>query len=243
MNDEPLKRVSALRKLHPVHAGRVADRVREEHAAPLRVRLYDDSRDLDQLTVAEPLADGVTKILVAIADVDALVNAVRRLPGGTDVSVEPSRIVSDDARRAVNFQTIALWLVAAIAVIGGSLVVFQLTVRVTTPTDAERGSLRAIGWLDRTWLGVAMIQAAAMAVVAVPLAVATMLVVSRQFPIGTLATFEPRRGYRLDAPVAVLGSLTMTAIAGLAGVLVAVRDRIGSRRREVEDAARYRRGC
>lgn len=175
-------------------------------------------------------------------DVDALVNAVRRLPGGTDVSVEASRIVSDDARRAVNFQTIALWLVAAIAVIGGSLVVFQLTVRVTTPTDAERGSLRAIGWLDRTWLGVAMIQAAAMAVVAVPLAVVAMLVVSRQFPIGTLATFEPRRGYRLDAPVAVLGSLTMTAVAGLAGVLVAVRDRIGSRRREVEDAARYRRG-
>lgn len=33
----------------------------------------DDSRDLDQLTAAEPLQDGSTKILVAIADVDALV--------------------------------------------------------------------------------------------------------------------------------------------------------------------------
>jgi len=33
----------------------------------------DDSRDLDQLTVAEPLQDGSVKILVAIADVDALV--------------------------------------------------------------------------------------------------------------------------------------------------------------------------
>ena len=33
----------------------------------------DDSRDLDQLTVAESLPDGRTKILVAIADVDALV--------------------------------------------------------------------------------------------------------------------------------------------------------------------------
>lgn len=32
----------------------------------------DDSRDLDQLAVAEALADGTTKILVAIADVDAL---------------------------------------------------------------------------------------------------------------------------------------------------------------------------
>lgn len=33
----------------------------------------DDSRDLDQLTVAEPLADGATRVRVAIADVDALV--------------------------------------------------------------------------------------------------------------------------------------------------------------------------
>ena len=33
----------------------------------------DDSRDLDQLSVAEPLEDGAVKILVAIADVDSLV--------------------------------------------------------------------------------------------------------------------------------------------------------------------------
>lgn len=33
----------------------------------------DDSRDLDQLTVAQPLEDGLVKILVAIADVDGLV--------------------------------------------------------------------------------------------------------------------------------------------------------------------------
>ena len=33
----------------------------------------DDSRDLDQLTVAEALPDNKVKILVAVADVDALV--------------------------------------------------------------------------------------------------------------------------------------------------------------------------
>jgi hypothetical protein len=33
----------------------------------------DDSADLDQLSVAEPMAGGALKILVAIADVDALV--------------------------------------------------------------------------------------------------------------------------------------------------------------------------
>ena len=35
----------------------------------------DDSRDLDQLTVAESLAGGLVKVLVAVADVDALVKA------------------------------------------------------------------------------------------------------------------------------------------------------------------------
>ena len=33
----------------------------------------DDSRDLDQLTVCEPLAGGVVRVLVAVADVDVLV--------------------------------------------------------------------------------------------------------------------------------------------------------------------------
>src|SRR6266567_4754459 len=37
----------------------------------------DDSRDLDQLTVAEPLAGGRVRILVAVADVDALVRKDR----------------------------------------------------------------------------------------------------------------------------------------------------------------------
>jgi VacB/RNase II family 3'-5' exoribonuclease len=41
----------------------------------------DDSRDLDQLSVAEPAADGAVKILVAIADVDALIKKDSAIDG------------------------------------------------------------------------------------------------------------------------------------------------------------------
>jgi exoribonuclease-2 len=41
----------------------------------------DDSRDLDQLSVAEPMAGGAVKILVAVADVDATVKAGSAIDG------------------------------------------------------------------------------------------------------------------------------------------------------------------
>jgi VacB/RNase II family 3'-5' exoribonuclease len=41
----------------------------------------DDSRDLDQLSVAEPMAGGVVKILIAIADVDAVVKKDSAIDG------------------------------------------------------------------------------------------------------------------------------------------------------------------
>jgi exoribonuclease-2 len=55
-----------------------APRTTEEPVRDLRSLLWcsidnDDSRDLDQLTVAQPLGDGRVRILVAIADVDAAV--------------------------------------------------------------------------------------------------------------------------------------------------------------------------
>ena len=48
-------------------------RVRDLRELPWASIDNDDSRDLDQLTVAERLAGGAVRVLIAIADVDALV--------------------------------------------------------------------------------------------------------------------------------------------------------------------------
>src|SRR5262249_5879242 len=67
----------------------------------------DDSRDLDQLTVAEAVDDGLTTILVAVADVDAAVSrgdAINRHAGtnptagdtgGGGFSMPPQRLSTD----------------------------------------------------------------------------------------------------------------------------------------------------
>ena len=54
-------------------ASRSGTAVRDLRGLPWASIYNDDSRDLDQLAVAEPASDGAVKILVAIADVDVLV--------------------------------------------------------------------------------------------------------------------------------------------------------------------------
>ncbi len=65
-----------MQELAQIHAPAKSDDA--PHARDLRNLLWasidnDDSEDLDQLTVAEPISEGLTRIRVAVADVDALV--------------------------------------------------------------------------------------------------------------------------------------------------------------------------
>ena len=64
-----------------VGPAQAADKVRDLRGLLWASIDNDDSRDLDQLTVAEPLAGGRVRILVAVADVDALVRKGSALDG------------------------------------------------------------------------------------------------------------------------------------------------------------------
>jgi VacB/RNase II family 3'-5' exoribonuclease len=73
---EPDFPVAAIKQLDAIQsAAESGTQVRDLRAMLWASIDNDDSRDLDQLSVAEPLPDGTVKIFVSIADVDSLVQA------------------------------------------------------------------------------------------------------------------------------------------------------------------------
>ncbi len=83
---QALKEAEAARHTGPERNGAIVDL---RHLSWFSID-NDDTRDLDQLSVAEPLANGVTRLLVAVADVDALVrpgSAVDAHAAGNTTSV------------------------------------------------------------------------------------------------------------------------------------------------------------
>ena len=71
---QALQEAEAARQTSPERSGDIRDL---RHLTWFSID-NDDTRDLDQLSVAEPLAGGAARLLVAVADVDCLVR-----PGGT----------------------------------------------------------------------------------------------------------------------------------------------------------------
>src|SRR3954463_883636 len=73
----------AIRQLDAIHgpAGESNSSIRDLRDLPWCSIDNDNSRDLDQLTVAVPLAGGAVKVFVAIADVDSLVKAGSPIDG------------------------------------------------------------------------------------------------------------------------------------------------------------------
>ncbi len=118
----------------------------------------DDSRDLDQLTVAEAMPDGVTKVLVAVADVDALVKKGSALDDHARQNTTsvytvaeifpmlPERLSTD--LTSLNYESDRLAIVIEMVLAGdGSLQstdLYQATVR----NRARLAYNRVAGWLE-----------------------------------------------------------------------------------------------
>jgi hypothetical protein len=167
---------------------------------------------------------GVVQTMIAVrlepgADPDAVMRAVHDLPGGGDAFNSSYRIVSADARRAVRFQVIALWLVTAIAAIATVFVVAQLVARAVKTTDADGLSLVAIGWRSRDVTIERAIESCALAAIAVPLASIVGWAVTAFFPLGPLRIFEPHAGRRLDWAMTLIGTVATVLVVVAAAAI------------------------
>jgi VacB/RNase II family 3'-5' exoribonuclease len=120
----------------------------------------DDSRDLDQLSVAEPLADGAVRVLVAVADVDALVSAGSALDAHAGVNTTsvytaaavfpmlPERLSTDLTSLAAGQRRVSLVIDMTVSAAG------ELTdaevYRATVVNKAKLAYNSVAAWLDAT---------------------------------------------------------------------------------------------
>ncbi len=154
-------------------------------------------------------------------DPAAVLDEVRALPGGDGVFQDDPRIVGPDTRRAIRFQTTALWIVTSIAALSAVVVIAQLLSRHFRSVTGDRDSLDALGYRHRDRQVELVAEAVAIAVVASAVAVAVGYAGSALFPLAPLRDLEPNTGPRVDLVVVAVGSMatlaTLVASALLAG--------------------------
>src|ERR1017187_8095025 len=118
----------------------------------------DDSRDLDQLTVAEAMPNGAAKVLVAIADVDALVkkgSALDDHAGQNTTSVYtvaeifpmlPERLSTD--LTSLNYESDRLAIVIEMVLAGDGSLQSSDLYRATVRNRAKLAYNSVAGWLE-----------------------------------------------------------------------------------------------
>jgi len=118
----------------------------------------DDSRDLDQLTVAEAMPDGATKILVAVADVDAVVkkqsalddharhNTTSVYTAGEIFPMLPEKLSTDFT--SLNYASERLAIVIEMAVASDGSLQSSDIYRATVRNHAKLAYNSLSGWLE-----------------------------------------------------------------------------------------------
>ncbi|UDY36515.1 hypothetical protein [Dermatobacter hominis] len=165
-----------------------------------------------------------TKATTLQEDLDAI--------GEGSFQVQPSEVVPDTVRSAVQARGIGILVVATIVGIAALVVGGQFVSRRYRLTGSERTVLGAVGLTPRQLAADPVVRAAlpvaAGAVAAALLAVAS----SRWFPLGFVDVVEPSPGWRVEPAAHLLGPVVIT-VGVLTWTAVAVRGPTNRSRRRV----------
>jgi ABC-type lipoprotein release transport system permease subunit len=127
---------------------------------------------------------------------------------GYSIFVVASRAENEDAvDRAIRPTAVALGILAILTAFAGIAVLGQLLVRFAAGASPDEAVLAAIGMSRRTRFILGMLRAATVALVAIPVAVATAYIASRAMPVGVARGIEPARRFEFDVLVLGLGAL------------------------------------
>jgi ABC-type lipoprotein release transport system permease subunit len=136
------------------------------------------------------------------------------LTGRPDIDMINMSHEAQKVKNATSFEANALWVFAAAAALAAVVLVGQSIARYSTSTVADLQVLRAVGLTPRATGMAAAAGPVLAAIVGSALGVTGAVAVSRWFPIGTAAFFEPAPGIDVDVPV-------LLVCAGVAVALVA----------------------
>ena len=132
------------------------------------------------------LADGAT-----VADLREQLHSVE---GGERLFVEPASFVSAETRRAVRAQAVGLWILAGLTAVATIVALGQLLVRHTRLANDESSILSSLGATNAHIVSETTARAAAVVVIAAPLAVCAATAASGIFPFGFVRRVEPSPG-------------------------------------------------
>jgi hypothetical protein len=145
-------------------------------------------------------------------DFGAFSAAVHQLPGGRKAQVvmgSDSEKAAAEARRAIDLQSLALLLFAALAALASLLVIGQGLARQVQLEAVEHPTLRAIGMTRWQFLAVGLVRAGLIGLGGAVLAVVLAVMLSPLSPIGLARQAEIDPGWSVDPLVLALGALAV----------------------------------
>lgn len=170
----------------------------------------------------------VVRLVGGAAGLSPFTEAVRALPDGGDVEVNPAdtRLQAAKTERATDLQALALVVFAVLVAVAGLLMVGQSLTRQVQLDLAEHPALRAMGMTPMQLLGLISLRALLVGGAGAVLAVVVALALSPLSPVGLARSAEVEPGMVADIPVLVLGALAVVAVVSGRAMLAA---RVGIR--------------
>lgn len=177
-------------------------------------------------TSGSAVFNAVVRLRGGESDLAAFKNDLQRISGRTDIDVVNLAEAARHDREVTAFEANALLAFAVAAAIAAIFLVGQSVVRYAAATAADLQVLRAVGMTPAqlSWAAAAAPTATAVAGAAAGLASAVLA--SRWFPIGTASRLEPAPGFDADWTVLLSGAIgtpVLVAVAATGAARVALR--------------------